>query len=204
MRYELGACLFAVIPGHAGKPAAPDPGATDQRDLGHGDALATYEVEHTIPLAELVAANLRALGARVPVLTGAVSFTAAQANALAGLDAALSIHLNAGAGGEGFEVWHYPGSTTGEALARAIQQELGHLPELWLHAGVKFQDRGLQAAVSGSRARGFLAGVSAPAVLIEAGFVTNATDEVLIQSALYRLHVAVAVARGTAAVFGQL
>lgn len=197
MRYVLHGHTVPIVAGHAGKPNRPDPGAVDP--VEGNDRLATYEVEHTIPVAELTARRLRDLGATAPVVTGSVGQTIEMINSMQQVLCALSIHFNGG-GGTGFEMWVYPYSVGGNDLASAIIHDLKNAPQAWsrVRPAVEYPSRGIKPAWPGERARGFVAGVTAPAVLCELGFIDRDSDESLLHSALFREHVATSMAAGVA------
>jgi len=199
MRYELAGRVIYLVPGHAGKPGAPDPGAVDR--AGPGDQLTTYEVEHTVRLVECTARALRELGAVAVVVTGSVSETANQINTgLLPATCAVSLHLNAATPrASGFEVWHHPRSTHGIGLANMIRAHLAQIPPLWERTGFSYRDRGNKPAQRGTRARSFVRSVICPAVLVEAAFISHAQQERLVNSASFAPHVAASVACGVAA-----
>lgn len=203
MRYELEGKVFAIIAGHAGKSARPDPGAVDGPNPAEGDTLATYEVEHTVALAERVASMLRELGAVAPVFTGDVGATCRAVNVLTGhVSAVLSLHLNAATPAAlGFETWYRPGSVKGEQLATRFALELGAFPYSWALEGYTYKSRGAKPCTTADRPWSFVSGVTvAPAVLLELAFLSNVDDERRVNSSLFRVHVASSIARGLAAV----
>jgi len=198
MKQDLSYHDIDLVAGHAGKLYAPDPGAVDPVDGMEWDSLATYEVEHTIPLAELAADRLRYLGARVSVLTTSVA-ESVRLIATHGPTAAVSLHFNSAedTSAHGFEVWHYPDSTLGgRELALHIAAELEAAPAAWGIKGFLYADRGAKPAGPEDRARSFVSVSGVPAVLVEFGFISNPAEERIVNSALFRLHASAAVARG--------
>jgi len=84
----------------------------------------------------------------------------------------VSVHSNALGANEwddrarGVEVWHYPGSDSGQRLASAFQEALMHYLPGWI-------DRGIKAHQRGRRAFYVLSNTRMPAVLTENGFYTH-------------------------------
>lgn len=83
-------------------------------------------------------------------------------------DIALSCHNNAG-GGDGFEAFHWPSSTLGLRLAKAIESEVEALGQ---------NSRGIKS----SKTLRFLNGTSCTAVLVEGFFLDNAKDRTLVDT----------------------
>ena len=102
-----------------------------------------------------------------------------------GADAFLSIHCNSfrKIEAEGTETYHYPGSTAGERLARAVQFRLCD--------ALLTEDRGVKSANFQ-----VLRQTDCPAVLIECGFISNPIDRGMLTDPLeqWRLGAAIAVA----------
>ncbi len=182
---------IAIVPGHAGKDRF-DPGAVDPKDLRENDHLASREVEHTLPLATLLCVQLGPLGIAPHVVTGDVADTVEKINA-GPFTAAVSLHFNAASISQahGAEVWYQPANLSSQRLANLILTEI-------LTAPYPIRDRGLKAAVRGTRASSFLGWIRTPAVLVEGGFLTNPEEERRIHTPLYRLHLTQAVAKGLA------
>lgn len=86
-----------------------------------------------------------------------------------GAELAVSLHLNSSDNGNagGHEVIHYPGSRKGKELAQFINGELNGT------SGLK--DRGIKAPYQG-RGNTFLQKIKTPAVIVEAGFLSNPAD----------------------------
>ena len=83
------------------------------------------------------------------------------------VDAVLSIHHNAvdDKQAHGFEVWHYPGSVRGKALAIGVLDGMAdHMP---------LRNRGRQS----TRRLAMLKRPRPPSIITEGGFVSNAGDE---------------------------
>ncbi|MDQ0114341.1 N-acetylmuramoyl-L-alanine amidase [Paenibacillus harenae] len=106
----------------------------------------------------------------------------------------ISIHANAyGSGGfnsvRGIETYHYPGSTKGKAAAEILHRHL--------IAGTALPNRGVKEANFE-----VLRETTMPAVLVEAGFMTNAQDSALLLSDAYRTECAEELARGICELYG--
>lgn len=106
----------------------------------------------------------------------------------------ISLHYNAGSGvldsnKGGVETYHYPGSATGKKLADAIHAELIQgTPQV--NRGVKSADFHV------------LRETAMPAALIEAGFMDNLKEALLMLSADFQLEVATETLRGVCKYFG--
>lgn len=92
-----------------------------------------------------------------------------------GAHVAVSLHLNSSdnKSARGHEVIHHPGSKNGIRLATMINLEMANV-RYTLDRGIKppFQNRG----------NAYLSGCKAPAVIIEAGFLSSPTDTVVLKS----------------------
>lgn len=146
---------------HAGKRSAPkDRGAPGQvPGLPH-------EVWSTRRYALALAEHLEADGHEVFVISdGEYRERHARVNELRP-DLYLACHANAGIGGRGDrgEIYHWPGSSKGTAAAQAIAAALD--------AVVPWKSKAVPATTD--RTRATVAGVSAPAVLLEPGFLDGA------------------------------
>jgi N-acetylmuramoyl-L-alanine amidase len=86
-----------------------------------------------------------------------------------GADIHVAVHSNAG-GGEGTEIWHYPGSINGKRLAECIYKQLAPLSP--------GKDRGVKSNNNFAE----LKKTKAVAVIIEVGFHDNVTDAEWIKS----------------------
>lgn len=86
-----------------------------------------------------------------------------------GANAAVSLHLNSSDNitATGHEVIHYGGSRNGASLARSINEQLNFIPEL--------RDRNIRTPFSG-RGNTWLTVTKCPAVIVEAGFLSNPDD----------------------------
>lgn len=85
----------------------------------------------------------------------------------------ISLHANASNGkGHGFEVWHYPGSTKGIALAKILEEE-------WMESQYALRNRGLKSdyeALGYSEPFWMLRKTYMPSILVEWGFFDNPGD----------------------------
>jgi N-acetylmuramoyl-L-alanine amidase len=141
---------------HQGKP-------DKMRDRGavNGDV---EEVDLTRRYAASADKTLRAIGIDCILLSdGRYSDRQARADSY-GASCYIACHINAGLSGRAgdrAEVYYWPGSTRGQALAAAIAVELGQV--------VPWPVRVLAAETD--RVRGVMAGVKAPAICLEPGFI---------------------------------
>jgi N-acetylmuramoyl-L-alanine amidase len=173
---ELAGKVIAIDAGHGGK----DSGA-----IANG----VLEKQVVLPIAQKTQAKLQAEGAEVVMTRSNDSFIeleerARKANA-AGADALVSIHANAASAtaASGTEVFYYPDSSSGHALAAAVQN--GLLNQLGSHnRGVKNADFNV------------LRNTSMPAVLAEIGFLTNAPEAQKLASAAYQEKAAAGLVQG--------
>lgn len=108
----------------------------------------------------------------------------------------VSIHYNAG-GGDGAEVWHtiYKSASQGDELGICILNQLKKLGQ---------QSRGLKTKknAQGTDYFGAIRMTNAPAVIVECGFIDNATDRKLFDTAAEQKKIGQAIARGILNSFG--
>lgn len=100
-------------------------------------------------------------------------------------DLFISIHANGHKNNEanGLEVFHYFGSIKGEKLATHIQNQMVE--------NLKRRDRGVKR-----NRLAVLYMTKMPAVLVEVGFITNDTEEELMNTCMYRYLAAKSIFRG--------
>jgi N-acetylmuramoyl-L-alanine amidase len=105
-----------------------------------------------------------------------------------GADLALDIHFNAG-GGDGAEVWCSHVGGTGEALAKNILKRFEEIGQ---------NSRGVKTRLneSGQDYFGFIRMTKMPAVIVECGFIDNATDRKLFDTPAELKKMGVAIAKG--------
>ena len=103
-----------------------------------------------------------------------------------GADIFISIHCNAAASpaAHGTEVFYYPGSENGHALARCIQSELVAL--------CRTADRGVKTNDEWT----VLLETACPAVLVEMAFLSNDQDRELLTDRFRQRQIAVGIANG--------
>ena len=169
-----------INPGHA-PGGNPDPGAVNARTglresdvaAAVGNAAAQYLINAGIAAAVLQHDNLATV--------------CDTANA-SGADLFISIHCNAAESPAalGTETYCYPGSTTGEMLAKAVQRQIVDS----LHT----VDRGVKLAIPGQNGLYVLNNTSMPAILVELAFISNDHDADLLTH--YQDAFARAIARG--------
>jgi len=182
--------VIVIDPGHGGE----DPGAVA------GDLL---EKDINLDVAQRLENNLAKTGAKV-VMTrrGDNNFTspgvgdrkARQRNDLDGrlaiaeeneADLFISIHANKGRrkGAYGMETYYHARSGKGQALAEAIQRELG-----------KVQKDNKRKAKAGNYY--LLRNTEMPAVIVEVGFLSNSRERKLLQDDMYKDRIAEAITAG--------
>jgi N-acetylmuramoyl-L-alanine amidase CwlD len=177
--------IVCIDPGHGG----PDPGAVSPSGI--------QEKKVTLTVAKRVAEYLQRAGIKV-VLTRdkdmelvAGNDDAAELRARAQVannakaDFFLSIHCNAAStpDAEGFEVYHYPGSTKGAMLATKIADAYA------LASGLK------KRKVASANFQ-VLRDTAMPAALIELGFLTNKADCALLREPAFQDKIALGIAFG--------
>ncbi len=107
-----------------------------------------------------------------------------------GSDVVVSIHMNALENDNvtsGYQVYHLPGSTGGEALARAVDEGLIAQPEGFKSQGLRTDN--LYILKSGTQ----------PCVLVECGFLSNPEEESNLQNPDYQHALASGICQGVAA-----
>ena len=105
-----------------------------------------------------------------------------------GADLALDIHFNAG-GGDGAEVWCSHVGGTGEVLGKNILKRFEEIGQ---------NSRGVKTRLneSGQDYFGFIRMTKMPAVIVECGFIDNATDRKLFDTPAELKKMGVAIAKG--------
>ena len=105
-------------------------------------------------------------------------------------DCHVSIHYNAG-GGDGAEVWHtiHKSTSQGDELGTCILNQIKELGQ---------QSRGLKTKknAQGTDYFGAIRMTNAPAVIVECGFIDNATDRKLFDTAAEQKKMGQAIAKG--------
>ena len=171
---------IVLDPGHSGDA---EPGAC---------AAGLHEADLVLSITRRLRRRLLAAGHEVRLTRdraiddAELSWRAELANAW-GAEVFISLHVNAALSpdAEGTEVYHFPGSVAGEALASAIQASLV--------AQLHTDDRGVKAANFA-----VLRETVCPAALIETAFVSNAADRALLSGAASQEAFTVAIAAGVA------
>jgi N-acetylmuramoyl-L-alanine amidase len=177
--------IVCIDPGHGG----PDPGAVSPSGI--------QEKKVTLTVAKRVAEYLRRAGVKVALtrdkdmelVAGNDSAAELRARAKVANDAKadffLSIHCNAAStpDAEGFEVYHYPGSTKGAMLATKI-------------AGAYALASGLKRRKVATANFQVLRDTVMPAALIELGFLTNKADCALLRELAFQDKIALGIAFG--------
>lgn len=167
-------------PGHAPN-GNPDPGAVNERTgLRESDVAAAVG----IAAAEyLINAGVNATAFQNDDLA-----TICETANASGADLFISIHCNAAdaESANGTETYCYPGSTVGNTLANAVQNQI----VTSLHT----TDRGVKLAIPGQNGLYVLNNTDMPAILVELAFISNDRDENLLTN--YQDAFARAIARG--------
>lgn len=173
-----------IDPGHGGS----DPGAVSL----------VREGDFNLAMAESILESIKRLGgdgviiARNTSLAGAIS----EAKKFGKNAVLISIHANAG-GGTGYETFYAEGFYTGatKALVDAVHKA---------YAVSGLRDRGIKADTTTRHKRlGILRDTPMSAVLIECGFVDNASDAALLNDPGFRAKMGEALARALMAQAGQ-
>jgi len=178
-----------IDPGHGGyDPGAVGPGGVQEKVI-------------TMAVSQKVAGILRSAGINVILTRGTDKLLANSINADLGMrckvanqakaDVFVSIHCNSAAdkSATGTEVFCNKGSVFGHKLAEAIHARL--IPALGLH------DRGVKQANFA-----VLRGTDMPATLVELAFISNPTEEGLLEEVAFQDKAAQAIAKGTATYAG--
>ena len=177
--------IVCIDPGHGG----PDPGAVSPSGI--------QEKKITLTVAKRVAEYLRRAGVKVALTrdkdmelvagndSAAELYARAKVANNAKADFFLSIHCNAAStsDAEGFELYHYPGSTKGAMLATKI-------------AAAYAMASGLKKRKVASANFQVLRDTAMPAVLIELGFLTNKADCALLREPAFQDKIALGIAFG--------
>ena len=178
----LASALVIIDPGHGGS------------DEGGRTTAGTREGDLCWDLARRVAARLSVAGARIRFTRTEIegpdeTERARRANELDG-DVFVSLHLNSHheGGAAGASTYFFGGSSTGEALADHIQEELVRL--------------GIEDCRTHARSYPILKQTRMPAVLVEPLFITNPMEEKRLEDADFREALADAVASGIRNFFG--
>lgn len=169
---------ITLDPGHSGPF---EPGAC---------AAGLTESEVVLTICQALAGLLAAAGHEVlmtrrgDIRTDGLSFRARAANQQPA-DLFVSIHCNSAesAAAQGTEVYHYPGSSHGAALADCIRKRIV--------ASVGTTDRGTKAANFQ-----VLRETDCPAVLVETAFISSPVDRQLLASMAGRVAFAIAIYQG--------
>lgn len=169
---------IAIDPGHSGpyEPGACSGGVTEA-------AVVMDIADHLGRI--LQAAGEEVMLTRVGDIDDAGLVWRAEIANLWGADLFLSIHANSftDPAAHGTEVWHYPDSSGGIRLARAVQRQIVDR----LHT----VDRGLKPGTFT-----VLQATDCPAVLVETAFLSNPVEHVLLTSPPFQELFAAAIAAG--------
>ncbi|HOV79348.1 MAG TPA: N-acetylmuramoyl-L-alanine amidase [Bacillota bacterium] len=185
-----------IDPGHGG----PDPGA-----VGPTGA---QEKNVVLPVAKKLADILQSAGAEVKLTRENDSVPWTDDTDLServrianefGADVFISIHANAysSPAAKGLEVWTTKGQTGADPIAESIADALiAAFPDLVFRSDLSDGDKDKESNFY------VLYYTDAPAVLVELGFITNPTEEELLNSPDYQARAARAIAEGLAEYLG--
>lgn len=170
-----------------------DPGACDPVQPWEGDWIDTKEAVWCKEVIDLAILKMKRKGHKAEyVQSNSLDEICAKANA-AGVDVFISLHLNAAANtsAQGPETYFYAGSADGQRLAECVHAKL--VQKLGAHA----RDRGIKPA-------GYyvLRHTDAPAILVEAAFITNTWEESIIHQQWFKDAVSDALVEGALAYEG--
>lgn len=174
--------LIVIDPGHGGIPTeGGDPGALGYRNTQAGTIVAPTEADLNLMFSQVLATQISALGhqielTRVEDVAVELRTRCALANAKQA-DIFLSIHHNSfyhppgvhKAPPSGFEVCYYPGSITGGLAASMNMAVRSKFPGGWKVRDAKERDDLY-----------VLRHTVMPAVLLEIGFISNQSEEILL------------------------
>lgn len=179
-----------IDPGHGGR----DPGSIGP--TGVQEKVVTLAVARQVAaiLGQVADVKLTRYGdvALGPTISADLSARAGVANQISA-DVFISIHCNAvmDRTAAGTETYHYPGSAQGVRLADILQRRMV--------AALRLPNRGVkQARFAVLRETK----TNIPAVLVELGFLSNLTEEGLLESPAFQAKAAQAIANGIAAYLG--
>lgn len=175
-----------IDPGHAGGHI--DPGA-----IG---VSGTQEADVNLAVSKLVKQYLEAAGCEVYMTrteqeqaeTDELSYRTTYSDSV-GADLFVSIHANSAPSccAEGTETWYWYCSDKGKKLAQCIQNQLVN--------SLGLSDRGIKESAPGQSLY-VLHRTNAVSVLVELGFLSNASDEAVLNSSKGQDTAAAAIARG--------
>lgn len=131
--------------------------------------------------------NVKVKQTRISDINQSITTKVNMANSF-GADLALDIHFNAGKG-DGAEVWCSHVGGTGEVLAKNILKRFEEIGQ---------NSRGVKTRLneSGQDYFGFIRMTKMPAVIVECGFIDNATDRKLFDTPAELKKMGVAIAKG--------
>lgn len=163
---------------------ALDIGHTSGRDQGAVSSCGLSEHAYWSTHAPLITQELERLGHTVKIFRredhgGSVAAECRAVNTW-NADAAISLHLNSADNktATGHEVIYHQGSSRGKALAQAINDHLDNVPGL--------KHRNIRTPFSG-RGDTWLSNTRCPAVIVEAGFLSNPEDVAVLKAQAARI-----------------
>ncbi len=171
-----------------------DPGACDPVQSWEGDWIDTKEAVWCKEVIGMAIAKMQRKGHKAAYIqSNSLGEICAMANA-SGVDVFISLHLNAAesTSAQGPETYFCTGSADGQRLAECVQAKLVQ------KLGAQARDRGIKPA-------NFyvLKYTSAPAVLVEAAFITNVWEESIVHQQWFKDAVSDALVEGALAYAGK-
>ena len=169
--------VIALYPGHAGK----DCGAIDGVDVTQGDVIHTIEAVITTGIVSKMSLFLTVLGIDHVVASGGWDYRIA---ATKSCTAGISIHADTcnDVQKRGYHCMYYPGSIKGKQLAESIDKALESIAP--------------RARMPHAENLKILRDTVFPAVLVEAGFLSNTVDEALLSNNEHQYNLAFAIIAG--------
>ena len=197
-----GGCFTPVTPEPPSPPAEKI--RTVMLDAGHGDhdpgavGLFSQEKNLNLALALAVAEELRQRGFQVALTRSDDTFLslAERCRAAEKADIFVSLHHNASLNKKASGVETYAPATVSDNHTQSVI--LAFLVHRRMASVAAVPDRGLRSA------RYYvLENTGIPAILVEAGFISNPTEEILINTAEYRQRISTAIADGIVDFYDQ-
>lgn len=191
--------LYKIVddPGHGGHdPGSVGSTGVQEKVITLAVAKQLADILQSVAEVRLTREDDRALG---ETLSTDLTARANMANSW-GADCFLSIHCNSAENrsAHGCEVWTSPGQTQADVLAECIIRAMGkEFPDMTFRRDMVDGDSDKEARFA------VLMRTCMPAALIELAFISNPTEEVMLESPSYQARAARAIAEGTAAYLGM-
>lgn len=180
--------MIIRLAGNAGHDIRLDPGACDPVEPLEGDYINTEEAAWCREVMQMACKKINAKGHKALFIQNDSLAAICTASDEFGADVFISLHLNAAGNtnAQGPETYYCTGSVEGKRLADCVHNLLVE------RLGAKDRDRGVKSA-------GFyvIKNTAAPAILIEAGFITNVWEEAQLHAQWAKDAVSDVIAEGT-------